>query len=255
MATKKFCENCGDKCTNGKCPKCDKSADAEIKTSSSFDFQDIITVYKNILPRPMSAIRSLIKKQSMGLSWILVAIASILSGLSSYFIFMRAGTLAGGSNIFLDNFWTIFFTAAVLDVLIYVLLAFWSMVFVGRAFKGGGNFKDYFAVIAGASAFTVLFSIINIVLGLANLTIIAGIIQIFAAFTVIVLVIQGFNEIAKSHDNTFAYGVSLAVIVSGIIAAFIAIFAFYQLGVNMTTNAINKSYNSTYEDILKSWDF
>ncbi|MBQ3409863.1 YIP1 family protein [Candidatus Saccharibacteria bacterium] len=255
MATKKFCENCGGKCTDSKCPKCDKNADAEINTSSSFNFQDIVAVYKNILPRPVSTIRSLIKKQSMGLSWVLIAVASILSGLASYFIFMRASTLAGNNTLFLDSFWTIFFTAAVLDILIYILLAFWSMVFVGRAFKGGGSFKDYLAVIAGASAFTVLFSIINIVLGLANLTVIAGVLQVFAAFTAIILIIQGFNEIAKSNDNTFAYGISLAVIVTGIIAAFIAYFAVYQLGVNISTNAINKTYNSTYEDILKNWGY
>lgn len=252
MTTKKFCENCGNKLTNGKCAKCE---DTELKTASSFTFNDIVTVYKNIIPRPITTIRSLLKKNSMGLAWVLIIIASVLSGLSSYFIFMRAGTLAGNNTIFLDSFWTIFFTAAVLEVIVYVLLAFWSMVFVGKAFNGGGNFRDYFTVIAGASAFTVLFSIITVVLGLANLSLIAAIVQAFAIFTAIVLVIQGFHEIAKNSDNTFAYGISLSVIVTAIIAAFVAYFAVYQLGLNVSTNAVNKTYNSTYQDIFRGWGF
>jgi len=246
MATKaKFCENCGNKLTNGKCAKCDKASADDLKTSSSFTFQDILVVFKNILPRPMSTIRSLIKKSSAGLAWTLLVIASIFSGLACYFAFMQAGTMAGNNTLFFDSFWTIFFTAAVLSLIVYVLFALWSMIFVGAAFKGGGRFKDYLLVNAGAATFTVLFSAICIILGLANLPLIAAIVEIFATIAYVVLVIQGYREVANANDNTFAYGVSLAVIITGIISAFIAGFAFYQLGINVSTNATNKTLNNS----------
>lgn len=256
MATKaKFCANCGNKLTGGKCENCAKSSGDDLKTTSSFTFQDIITVYKNIIPRPISTLRSIVKKGSMGLAWTLIVIASIFSGLSCYFVYLRASTLAGNNTIFLDSFWTIFFTAAVLNIIIYALLSLWSAIFLGSGFKNGGTFRDYLLINAGASAFTVLFSIISTVFGLANLPLIALIIEGFAFLVCVILIVQGYRDVAKNHDNTFAYGLSLAVLVTGIIAGVITVFAVYQLQLNVTTNAVNKTYNEQYQRMLNSWGY
>lgn len=287
----KFCTKCGNPLKDGKCENCDKEKETkqaekeekvekkvveskeetvEIESNNAIG-ADIVAIYKNIILKPFTTIKSIYDTASAKLAWILIAISSAVAGLTTYFFVKKAivgivqtvvskaagvAAIAGemadlpSSTAELNQgialveqqisnmFGTIFLTGFISMLIYYVIYALVSKVVVGNIFKGKGKITDYLLVVAGASVLYSLFGVIALVLSFISWKI-AGIAIILGGMVFFVSTLEGYTKLlgAKKEKLCYAFAltnVATAIIVS--IASGIIIGGMWSNKINQLTN-------------------
>ena len=285
----KFCTKCGSPLKDGKCENCDKEKETKVekeeKTTKKVESKeetvdiesnnaigaDIVAIYKNIIMKPFTTMKSIYDTASAKLAWVLIAISSVIAGLTTYFFTKKAivgimqafiskassvAAIAGelsdlptdtlemtqGINLveqqISNMFTTIFLTGFISMIVYYVVYALISKVIVGNLFKGKGKVTDYLLVVAGASVLYSLFGVIALVLSFISWKI-AAVALILGGMVFFVATLEGYVKLLNAKKEKLCY----AFAVTNIVTAIIVSIASGMIIGSMWSNKVNQIAN------------
>ena len=260
----KFCTNCGSPLTDGKCEKCTKEKEVkeekkEVKKDGTISIEadnkigvDIVTIYKEILTKPFTMIKSIFETGSIKIAWIIMAIASGVIGIADYFfikqIYIGTYSLTASSfgvsaqvstdainNVFKEALIKIIIAGFIVSFIYFVIYAIVSKLIIGNVFKGKGEAKDYLLITAGASVLYSIFTVGAAVLSYVSWKI-ACVALIVGGIAFFILTIQGFTRLLDADKEKLCYSVPIACVLTIIVLGIVISILKDSVVTNKTTN-------------------
>lgn len=235
----KFCNQCGTELIDGKCPKC---KDIKENNKRKNIGQELLNILKNIWKNPIETIKEQTEKENLIISFILLGISIIVSGIFTYcytdsivhgIISTINNKMVGIASLLGESytktaplitlpFFSIFLGGALTTALAYITFILLLNLFIGIVFKGKKSIKKYTQTIAIASIFPTAFTIVGILTSFISYTL-TSFIYLIGLVIFIVIVVQSLIDILKANEEKLGYAVPLTIIFTYIVVIIIAI--------------------------------
>ena len=215
MAT--FCTKCGKELKDGKCAKCDKEIEKEVKvekeetTAPSADIEDIknagkdcINAIKNIFTKPFDAIKEFVSDNKVISGVIMILVAAASHGL--YYIATLKSTFdsTGSKYIKEPDYLNEFFEQAGPKLAIYALLAVAAYIIITKVLKGKATLKQIITAVGISLSVVILANLVNSGLVFIDEEVvdyIRGYITSFGYIFSILTLYYGVKEVAEVDKN------------------------------------------------------
>ena len=201
----KFCTNCGKELKDGKCD-CVKVSESNAVTGFCNKY---IEVLKQIFLKPIDTIKENSKEDNFSFGLISLCIASILSGLFTYFVLsegiskLSAGFMFGLRSMYHVPFMKTFVAGLIVSAIWYAVLAFMIYLIANKLFKDKLTVKESFAFLGVLSVFMAPVILASILLIYVSIKLMALVLVIASMFYMVYFIL-GLMEITKIDKNKIA---------------------------------------------------
>lgn len=207
----KFCTKCGKELIDNKPCNCKNNLKKERETiNASYDINNVIDIFKNIIKKPIDTVKELIKKDNLDLSIILIGINAII--LSIIFVAGVNEVLYINYNMMPINisYFRCFMIAVALVIIIHLLLAGINYLIL-RIYNTNIEYKKLLNLSAIVSLPITLAGLINILLIFISLPI-AILLFVISTIVSFISLYEGMKEITSLDNNKVTYITSISLV-------------------------------------------